>query len=281
MAQYQYILPSITVSRQLFEELNRICANDYLEENRSFFISVLDERLSGRDTKGVSNHLDVLTKYGDKQSIHVADMVKDWLKRYHAQRSLIHVPYDSPVLTDSTRIENKPGLLREVTQDMYDSAVINGFPQDFFRDAEFFVVNFYCLPDGADFRGSWLKNCTFAVCRVSGVNFENARIYDSQYYSSLLEYCSFEHANLAHTHFRDCEINDTFFRHAWLKRCNTTDCTMERVGYSHATLDGCSFQHVTAKLIRGLSTATITQGGATEEEAAENRTAVLAALRAA
>ena len=84
MAQYQYILPSITVSRQLFEELNRICANDYLGENRSFFISVLDERLSGRDTKGVSEHLDVLTKYGDEQSIRVADMVKDWLKRYHA-----------------------------------------------------------------------------------------------------------------------------------------------------------------------------------------------------
>ena len=56
---------------------------------------------------------------------------------------------------------------------------------------------------------------------------------------------------------------------------------MERVGYSNETLDGCSFQHVTARLIRGLSNATITQGGATEEEAAENRTAVLAALRAA
>lgn len=131
MAQYQYVLPSVTVSRELFEELNRICANDYLEEKRSFFISVLNKRLSGHDPKAVSEHLDVLTKYGDEQSIRVADMVKDWLKRYHAQRSLIHVPYDSPVLTDSTRIENKPGLLREVTQDMYDAAVINVFRRTF------------------------------------------------------------------------------------------------------------------------------------------------------
>lgn len=54
---------------------------------------------------------------------------------------------------------------------------------------------------------------------------------------------------------------------------------MGSVNYQGATLDGCTYGRVQAYDIRNLHRATITMGGATNEEVEHNRKAIYAALR--
>lgn len=94
----------------------------------------------------------------------------------------------------------------------------------------------------------------------------------------MLNFADFFAASLVNTHFRDCELSHVTFNAAHLKGCNTIDCTLNSINYSSATLDGCSFGRITASTIHNLNNATITQGGATEEECRQNRAAVYKAL---
>ena len=284
MAEYQYVRSSLEVSRCLYDALARVNPCHFPEADRGRMIRLFNDRLQGRNDRGVSLFLEFLETHGDDQSTQTAAMVYDWLDQFKKQRSLLTVPVDFDTfgaVKESTPDKQSAKSLRDVDQSTYDAAVTAGFTPDFFKGAEFFAVRFYCLPDHADFSGSLLKNCEFAVCRVAGANFDNTRIYDSQFHSCHLEGCTFNHANISHTHFRDSAMSDCLFQYARLNRCNTIDCSMERVGYTGATLDGCAFGRVDAKLIRGLSRATITLGGATEEERDRNRSAVLTALHAA
>ena len=50
------------------------------------------------------------------------------------------------------------------------------------------------------------------------------------------------------------------------------------MGFLNAALDGCFFGRVSARNIRNLNTAAITQGGTTKEEADRSRDSVLTAL---
>lgn len=284
MAEYQYLRSSLEMSRCLYDALARVNPYHFPETDRSRMIRLFNDRLQGRNDRSISLFLEILETHGDDQGVRTAAMIRDWIDKFANQRSLLTVPCDlAPfsAIKEDRSVEKETHFMRDVDQSAYDTAVAEGFPPDFFKCAEFFAVRFYCLPDHADFSGSWLKNCEFAVCRVAGASFDNARIYDTQFHSCRLDGCTFNHTNIAHTHFRDSAISDTFFQYARLNRCNTIDCSMERIGYTGATLDGCTFDHVDAKLIRGLSKATITQGGATEEERNQNRSAVLTALHAA
>lgn len=64
-----------------------------------------------------------------------------------------------------------------------------------------------------------------------------------------------------------------------MKSCHTIDCDLENISFLHTTLDGCSFGRVNAHGTSNLHTATITQGGATNEEVEQNRKAIFSALR--
>ncbi|MEY8389736.1 hypothetical protein AALC17_21245, partial [Oscillospiraceae bacterium 38-13] len=77
----------------------------------------------------------------------------------------------------------------------------------------------------------------------------------------------------------DSTLRNVSFQEARLKSCNTVDCELDGVGFLNATLDGCFFGRVAARSIRGLHTATITQGGATDSEVKRNRESIFAALR--
>ena len=169
--------------------------------------------------------------------------------------------------------------LKIVNQQLFDRAAKAGFPSGFFRESYFDGVTFYCLPDYTTFRHSRFNNCTFAVCRVMHATLEEVSIYSSEFHSCPLENVSFYKSTLANTHFYDCGLQDVSFHDARLKSCNTMDCTMGSVNYLNATLDGCSFGRTDSYDIRNLHTATITMGGATDEEVNHNRMAVYAALR--
>ena len=105
-------------------------------------------------------------------------------------------------------------------------------------------------------------------------------LYSSEFHSCCLSGAIFSDSTLADTHFYDCVQHRGGFIRSRLRRCNTLDALMTGVTFAESTLDGCSFDRVRANRIRGLHTATITQGGATEEECRHNREAIYKALRA-
>ena len=60
-------------------------------------------------------------------------------------------------------------------------------------------------------------------------------------------------------------------------RCNTVDCSVGRLNFNGARLDGCTYGRITRlpnSRIEGLEDASITMGGATQEEVRYNRNAI-------
>ena len=139
-------------------------------------------------------------------------------------------------------------------------------------------MTFYCLPERADCNFSHFSHCSFQVCRISGATFDGAGLEDCVFHTARLDHVTFFAASLTHTHFRDSALSWVSLQNARLKSCSTIDCTLRNVGFLNATLDGCSYGRVTAENTLCLHTARITQGGATEQECAENRVAILQAL---
>ena len=169
--------------------------------------------------------------------------------------------------------------LKTVDQRLYDRAAKDGFPLSFFRETFFDRVTFYCIPDYADFNFSYFSNCTFAVCRIREATFDGTTFSSSEFHSCAMRYATFFKSSLTHTHFHDSSLQNVSFQRARMKSCHTVDCDLENISFLHTTLDGCSFGRVTAHGISNLHTATITQGGATDEEVTQNRKAILSALR--
>ena len=168
--------------------------------------------------------------------------------------------------------------LKIVDQRIYDSAAKAGFPPGFFRETYFDRVTFYCVPDHTDFKFSHFPGCTFAVCRIREAAFDGASFYLSEFQNCAVQYATFFAASIDHTHFHDSSLKNVSFQGASLKSCNTVDCELDGVGFLNAALDGCFFGRVSARNIRNLNTAAITQGGATKEEADRSRDSVLTAL---
>ena len=66
-----------------------------------------------------------------------------------------------------------------------------------------------------------------------------------------------------------------------MTRCNTVDCSVGRLNFNGARLDGCTYGRITRlpnSRIEGLEDASITMGGATQEEVRYNRNAIFHAL---
>ena len=209
-------------------------------------------------------------------------MLRQRITDFQAQKELLPQPYTKSgsqqyhyKIFDPS--EERP--LKIVDQRLYDRAAKDGFPPGFFRETYFDRVTFYCIPDHTDFNFSRFSNCTFAVCRIKEATFDGAALSSSEFHSCAMQYVTFFQASIAHTHFHDSTLQNVSFQKAWMKSCHTIDCDLENISFLHTTLDGCSFGRVTAHGISNLHTATITQGGATEEEVEQNRKAIFSALR--
>jgi hypothetical protein len=204
------------------------------------------------------------------------------IEDFQHQKSLLDQPYTkSSDKQYKYRTYDPPGgrKLKIVNQRLYDCAAKAGFPPNFFRETYFDGVTLYCVPDHTDFNFSYFSNCTFAVCRIREATFDGASLSSSEFHSCAMQYATFYKATIAHTHFHDSTLKNVSFQDARLKSCNTVDCELDGVGFLNATLDGCFFGRVAAHRIRGLHTATITQGGATDSEVKHNRESIFAALR--
>lgn len=250
--------------------------------NRAQTVRAINDVLQKRSDRTIESLLDEVKKKlgesGADVSAEIASDVKDFIH----QQSTLNSPYTKSSSKDYKYKIFDPGAkrpLKIVNQQIYDWAAKAGFPPNFFRETYFDRVTFYCIPDHTDFNFSNFSNCTFAVCRIREATFDGTSFSSSEFHSCAMQYVTFFMSSITHTHFYDCTLRNTSFLKARLKSCNTLDSKLESVGFLEATLDNCFFGRVAARGIRNLHTATITQGGATDEEVTHNREAIYAALR--
>lgn len=278
MSDYKSVPSGMEIGRRIADCLETMAATGYQTAERAQVIHSINDILQGRAPRTAGDLLAQLEQYGDERTADVRQNIRDFL----AQKDLLTKAYtkssDGKRYVYHQHIRSGGRPLKIIDQKLYDRAARQGFPPNFFREAYFDQVTFYCLPDRADFCDSELHNCKFAVCRLNHASFVGACIYSSEFYSSMLNHVDFFAATLAHTHFHDCELSHIMLQYVRMKSCNTIDCTLYSANYSGATLDGCSFGRVTASTIRNLDQATIIQGGATEEECRRNRDAIYEAL---
>lgn len=276
MSDYKAVPSGMELSQRIADCLETTAHREYAFGERVSTLRAINDILQGRSTRSADELLTELEKCGEQ----IAPLLQD-IRNFLRQKELLTQVYDKPWNGKRYAFERRKGMegrtLKVIDQRLYDRAARDGFPSDFFRESYFDQVTFYCLPKFADFLGAELHNCKFAVCRITSASFVFSHIYDTQFYSSVLNYVDLCASVLAHTHFRDCELSHVMLQTAKLKTCSTIDCTMDGVDYAGATLDGCTFGRVTAGTIR-LDHAIITQSGATEEECGQNREAVYRAL---
>lgn len=277
MSDYKAVHSGTELSRRITDCLEASAPRAYEFEERTRTIRSLNDILQSRSTRSVDELLAELDKCKDTRLPAVREEVQAFLR----QKELLTKPYNKRssgkqfVFQWTKGSENRK--LKVIDQKLYDRAAREGFPANFFRESCFDHVTFYCLPDTVDFCGSELHGCKFAVCRMEGISFGHSHIYDTEFYSSILNHVDMYEAVLSHTHFHDCELSHMMVQRATLKSCHTTDCTMDNVDYAGSTLDGCTFNRITAGAIC-LDWTSITQAGATAEECRQNKDAIYKAL---
>lgn len=276
MNDYKAVPSGTELSQRIVDSLENAAHREYQFGERVCALRAINDILQGRSARPANELLVELEKCGEQ----IAPLLQD-IRNFQRQKELLSQTYDKRWNGKRYAFERRKGMngsvLKVIDQKLYDCAARNGFPPDFFRESYFDQVTFYCLPKFADFLGSELHNCKFAVCRITSASFVLSHIYDTKFYSAVLNYVDFCGSVLVHTHFHDCELSHVMLQTAKLKTCSTIDCTMDGVDYAGATLDGCTFGRITAGTIR-LDYAIITQSGATGEECGQNREAVYRAL---
>ena len=269
------------ISREIAHILSACDSTNYPFSQLPKHICAINDILQKRSDRTIDELLDELKQKGDESDAEKINGIEQEIKDYQSQCALLIRPYSGVAVTmeevglGSIEDETQP----IITQEIYDKAARLGFPADFFRRAYFQNVTIYCLPDYVCLHHSVFANCDFAVCRIREAVFDGDCFFSSRFHGCDIAHATFRDATLAHTHFHDCSMQDASFQQARLRSCNTIDCTMGSVNYQGATLDGCTYGRVQAYDIRNLHRATITMGGATNEEVERNRKAIYAALR--
>ena len=255
---------------------------NYPPSDRARTVRAVNDILQGASTRTTDDLLVELEEKGGDYYAGEIRGVKNDILAFQAQKLLIGQPYTKTSGRQyHYKLFERDGYppLKVVNQRLFDWAAKGGFPPGFFESAYFDHVTIYCMPDYTECAHSIFQDCTFAVCRMVGTHFEDTSLYSSEFHSCCLSGAIFSDSTLADTHFYDCVQHRGGFIRSQLRRCNFLDALMTGVTFAESTLDGCSFDRVRANRIRGLHTATITQGGATEEECRHNREAIYKALR--
>lgn len=277
MNDYKAVSSGLDISRRIADCLEAAAPMGYLPNERVQAIRAVNDILQGRSTRSAEELLVELEKCGEDRIASVRQDIQDFLR----QKKLLTQAYDKSRGDKQFLYKHRTGngkSLKVIGQRIYDRAAKAGLPPDFFRESYFDNVTFYCLPDHADFYGSELWNCKFAVCRMEYASFAGARIYDTVFYSCVMNYLDFFTAVIAHTRFNDCELSHSVFHKGELLHSSFTDCTLDHINFLGALLDSCLFGRIIAGNIHNLDKATISLGGATLEENRQNRESIYQAL---
>lgn len=282
MAEYQKVRSSHKISISIVEYMDYVVPSEYGGPNRARKVREINDILQGRSRKTVDDLIAELTEQSGGHCFAEIEKSQREIQAFQTQRTLLTCPY---TMTGNRQYDyklcdlNPQRPLKVIDQKIFDQAVNDGFPPDFFKESYFDHVVIYCMPDGVDCSFSHFQDCSFTVCGIREVVFDNASIYDTDFHSSLLQRVNFTEAGLSYVRFRDSSLVSVSFQDSYMKSCQTIDCTMDRIDFRGAFLDGCSYGRITASGIRGIRNATITQGGATTDECRRNRTAIFRALR--
>lgn len=279
MNDYRAVRGGHPLSLSIFDLLADAAPKSYPEHMRVSIVGTINDILQDRSKLGTTADW-LLAELRDKAGAEYLKRTETLCREvedFLAQKTMLTVPY-----TKTSNEEYKYRTwdfdpkhpLKRINQQLYDSAAKAGFPPGFFKDSHFEEVTFYCIPDYTDLSGSHFQDCNFAVCRIVGAYFADATLYSSAFHTCLIENSSFIRASFDHTHFHDCAMRSVSYNRAQLNCCNTIECDMNHVIYAQTTLDGCSFGRVNAKEIIDLDTATITMGGATSKECAQNKATI-------
>ena len=280
--EHRKVRGSHQISIRAADLLEDMRPQHYNGMNRAQTVRTINDILQGRTERTVDAFLIGLRNTGGEDYAQRVEEISREIQAFLTQKELLTQPYTKSSSKQYKYRSYDPPIgrkLKIVNQRLYDCAAKAGFPPNFFRETYFDQVTFYCIPDHTDFNFSYFSNCTFAVCRIREATFDGATLSSSEFHSCVMQYATFFNASIDHTHFHDSTLRNVSFQEARLKSCNTVDCELDGVGFLNATLDGCFFGRVAARSIRGLHTATITQGGATDYEVKRNRESIFAALR--
>ena len=271
----------LEISRRIFDCLEDVDPIQYNGSNRARMIRNINDHLQGRNDMPLEDLLGWAERALGGEYASRVQALRQNVRDFQTQKARLETPYTKSSAKQykyKTMDLDPARPLKVINQKIYDRAAEAGFPADFFRESYFDRVTLYCLPDHADCNFSHFSDCTFAVCRIYDARFDGASLFNSEFHSCAIDHTTFFHATLADTHFNDCDMAWLSFQLARLARCNFMDCAMDSVNFFVSTLDGCSAGRCQVKNIRCLEQATITQGGATAEEARANRTAFLRAM---
>ena len=281
MGYFQAVRSGIEISMNIADLLEQTSPAQYNGANRVQTIREVNDTLQGRSNQSFAMLYSLLEQKcgGEPEKVEKIKRDAEAFRRQKLCRTLRYTLSGSQQYRYDMWDYDPQHPLKIISQPLFDHAAEHGFPPDFFTESYFDQVAIYCAPDNVDFSSSQFQSCRFSVCGLRGAVFDNAIIYDTDFQSSLLQMVNFTGASLAHSHFRDCDMVSVSFQDARLKSCLTLDSTMDRIDFRGATLDGSSFGRITASRIFNLHSATITQGGATQEEVKRLQKSVLQALQ--
>ncbi len=284
MPDYQAVLSGHEISKKIADLLEDIDSIQYNGSNRARRVRNVNDYIQGRNDMPLEPLLDWAAKADGGAYAGKVAVLRQSIRDFQAQKALLAVPYTR---TSHKQFEYKTielemdRPLKVIDQQIYDRAAKSGFPRNFFQESYFDHVTLYCMPDNANCNFSHFSDCSFHVCRLYGVKFWDTRLYGCEFHSCRIEFTLFPDSTLANTHFRDCSIHSAAFLRSRMTRCNTVDCSVGRLNFNGARLDGCTYGRITRlpnSRIEGLEDASITMGGATQEEVRYNRNAIFHAL---
>ena len=276
MAHFQAVRSGLAISQSIADMLERADPAQYNGANRTQTIREVNDILQGRSELSFDMLYSILEQKCGGEAGQVEKVRRDAEAFRHQKlcRTLRYTLSGSQEYHYEMWDFDPKRPLKIISQPLFDHAAEHGFPPDFFTASYFDHVTIYCMPDNVDCSFSQFQNCRFSVCGIRGAVFDNATLDNTDFHSALLQMVNFTGASIAHSHFRDSSLVSVSFQEARLKSCLTLDCTLDRVDFLGAVLDGSSYGRVAASGIQNLPSATITQGGATREEAERLRASV-------
>ena len=284
MPDYQAVLSGHEISKKIADLLEDIAPIQYNGSNRARRVRNINDHLQGRNDMPLEDLLGWAERaLGGEYAARIQTLRQN-VRDFQTQKARLETPYTKSSAKQykyKTMDLDSARPLKVINQQIYDRAAEAGFPADFFRESYFDRVTLYCMPDNANCNFSHFSDCTFHVCRLYGVKFWDTRLYGCEFHSCRIEFTLFPDSTLANTHFRDCSIHSAAFLRSRMTRCNTVDCSVGRLNFNGACLDGCTYGRITRlpnSRIEGLEDASITMGGATQEEVRYNRNAIFHAL---
>ena len=229
---YKDVKSSLEISKSIQFYLEMLDHKKYDGNNQVGTIRNINDIFHGRNTDGntLEMLINELKQNGGNYGKEIEMLCKD-IDDFLVQKATMQYLYIKPSTKEYkfSMYGTEPNRLKIINQRIFDDAVKNGFPYDFFHKSYFDNVKIYCLPDNASCTFSYFNNCSFKVCRAYGARFTNSTFVSTDFQDVFLSSAFFTNAKLYNTHFRDCDLSITSFYNASLKKCNITYCNMQAV----------------------------------------------------